>query len=581
MALDGITIASLTSELNSTLVSGRIVKIAQPENDELLLTIKIFSKQIRLTISSDASLPLMYLTEQNKPSPLTAPAFCMVLRKHLNNAKILNIFQPGLERIINFELEHYNEMGDLCRKYLIVELMGKHSNIIFTDENYRIIDSIKRIPASISSIREVLPGRDYFIPDTLHKHNPLDCDFDSFKLHLNNTENCSVAKALLSAFTGISPIVAEEIAYRANIDSTLPIKSLSEEYILKLYDSFNEIVTFVNKSTYTPCIYYKNDKPVEFNSFPLSIYSTDHIAHEYTSISDVIYDYYKEKNQYTRIKQKSVDLRRIVTSTLEKDYKKYEIQLKQQKDTEKREKYKIYGELITAYSYQTNEGDSSLTCTNYYTNEEITIPLDRTISPMDNAKKYFDKYNKLKRTAAALESIITETKDEISHLESLVNAMDIATNEDDLKEIKEEMILAGYIRRKGKDKKEKYSSKPLHFISSDGFHMYVGKNNIQNEELTFKFANGGDLWFHSKSFPGSHVIVKTEGKEIPDKTYEEAAKLAAFYSKGKTQDKVEIDYIERKHVKKVPGSKPGFVIYNTHYSMAIEPNISSIEMVNP
>ena len=580
MALDGITIASLTSELNNTLVSGRIVKIAQPENDELLLTIKIFSKQIRLTISSDASLPLMYLTEQNKPSPLTAPAFCMVLRKHLNNAKILNIFQPGLERIINFELEHYNEMGDLCRKFLIIELMGKHSNIIFTDENFRIIDSIKRIPASISSIREVLPGRDYFIPDTLHKHNPLECDLDSFKLYLDNTESCSVAKALLSAFTGISPIVAEEIAYRANIDSTLPIKSLSDDSILKLFDSFKEIINFVNKSTYAPCIYYKNDKPVEFNSFPLSLYSTDHISHDYTSISDVIFDYYKEKNQYTRIKQKSVDLRRIVTSTLEKDYKKYEIQLKQQKDTEKREKYKIYGELITAYSYQTNEGDASLTCTNYYTNEEITIPLDRTISPMDNAKKYFDKYNKLKRTAAALESIITETKDEISHLESLVNAMDIATNEDDLKEIKEEMILAGYIRRKGKDKKEKYSSKPLHFISSDGFHMYVGKNNIQNEELTFKFANGGDLWFHSKSFPGSHVIVKTEGKDIPDKTYEEAAKLAAFYSKGKTQDKVEIDYIERKHVKKVPGSKPGFVIYNTHYSMAIEPNISSIEMVN-
>jgi predicted ribosome quality control (RQC) complex YloA/Tae2 family protein len=579
MALDGITIAALTNELNSTLVSGRIVKIAQPENDELLLTIKIFNKQIRLSISSDASLPLMYLTEDNKPSPLTAPGFCMVLRKHLNNAKILNIFQPSLERIVNIELEHYNEMGDLCKKYLIIELMGKHSNIIFTDDNYKIIDSIKRIPASISSVREVLPGRDYFIPDTLHKHNPTECSYDMFKNLLTNSDARNTSSALLATFTGISPIIAEEISHRANIDSALPISTLDNHSFDSLYKSFSEIMSLIKDASYNPVIYYRHNKPIEFNSFPLVIYSNDHDISNYSNISSVICDFYKEKNQYTRIKQKSVDLRRIVTSTLEKDYKKYELQLKQLKDTEKRDKFKVYGELITTYGYQLSEGEASLTCTNYYTDEEITIPLDRTISPMDNAKKYFDKYNKLKRTANALGDIIKETEDEIAHLESISNAMDIATTEDDLKEIKEEMILAGYIKRKGKDKKDKYISKPLHFISSDGFHMYVGKNNIQNEELTFKVANGGDLWFHSKSFPGSHVIVKTDGKDIPDNTYEEAAKLAAFYSKGKNQDKVEIDYIERKHVKKVAGSKPGFVIYHTHYSMAIEPDITGIQEI--
>ena len=227
MALDGITIAALTNELNNKLSTGRIVKIAQPENDELLLTIKIFSEQIRLTISSDASLPLMYLTSENKTSPLTAPNFCMVLRKHLNNAKILNISQPGLERIINIELEHYNEMGDLCRKFLIVELMGKHSNIIFTDNEFNIIDSIKRIPASISSIREVLPGRKYFIPETTHKANPLTVTEDIFNSALLNTP-VSVAKALLSNFTGISPIVSEEIAFRAGIDSDFPVNSLNK-----------------------------------------------------------------------------------------------------------------------------------------------------------------------------------------------------------------------------------------------------------------------------------------------------------------------------------------------------------------
>lgn len=578
MALDGITIAALTNELKAALVSGRIVKIAQPENDELLLTIKKFNEQIRLTISSDASLPLMYLTSENKPSPMTAPNFCMVLRKHLNNAKIIDIFQPSLERIINIELEHYNEMGDLCKKYLIVELMGKYSNIIFTDENKKIIDAIKRIPLSISSVREVLPGRDYFIPDNAHKSNPLDCTKDFFNNALLSS-TAAAGKAILSAFTGISPVISEEIVFRANVDGDIPANTLDAASIDSLYSSFLEVINHVKESNFFPCIYYKNGVPKEFNSFPLRLYDNSYEVRSFDSISKVISDFYREKNIHTRIKQKSVDLRKIVTSTLEKDYKKYELQLKQLKDTQKKDKYQLYGELITAYGYNLKDNERSLTCTNYYNNEEITIPLDATISPMDNAKKYFEKYNKLKRTASALESIVVETKNEIDHLESIVNSMDIATNEDDLKEIKEELIVSGYIKRKGNNKKEKFTSKPLHYVSSDGFDIYIGKNNIQNEELTFKVANGGDWWFHSKTFPGSHVIVKTNGKELPDSTFEEAAKLAAFYSKGKEQEKVEIDYIERKHVKKVAGSKPGFVIYHTNYSMAISPDITGIKLV--
>lgn len=576
MALDGITMASLTNELRNKLLTGRIVKIAQPENDELLLTIKIFNEQIRLTVSSDASLPLMYLTTENKPSPMTAPNFCMVLRKHLNNAKIINISQPSLERIINIELEHYNEMGDLCTKFLIIELMGKHSNIIFTDDNYKIIDAIKRIPASISSVREVLPGKDYFIPETTNKINPLEVSKDAF-INTIYEKPLNVSKAILSSFTGISPIISEEISLRAGIDSDIPANSLSSDTLNNLFEAFSDVLSHVKKQDYYPNIIYKNGIPKEFNSFPLRIYDNSFDIKSYETISEVIYDFYKEKNLYTKIKQKSVDLRKIVNTTLEKDYKKFELQQKQLKDTEKKDKYKIYGELITAYGYGLGDSERFLTCMNYYTNEEITIPLDATITPIENAKKYYDKYNKLKRTATALETIVLETENEIKHLESIVNSIDIATSEDDLKEIKEELILSGYTRRKGSSKKEKLVSKPLHYLSSDGFHMYVGKNNIQNEELTFKVANGSDWWFHSKTFPGSHVIVKTEGKELPDSTFEEAAKLAGFYSKGKGQEKVEIDYVERKHVKKVSGSKPGFVIYHTNYSMAIQPDITGIE----
>ena len=582
MALDGLTIHALAYELKNTLNGGRLLKIAQPENDELQLTVRVEKNQYKLLVSAGASLPLMYITEGSKASPLTAPNFCMLLRKHLNNAKIIDIYQPGLERIINIKVEHYNDMGDLCYKLIIVELMGKYSNIIVTDLDGKIVDSIKHISANISSVREVLPGRTYFIPDTTNKADPLSITKENF---LSIISGCSLptSKAIYTSFTGISPVIGEEICYRSNIDSEKPANVLENVELEAIYNTFSDMMECVKLNKFQPNIIYTMDGqdmiPKEFAPFTLSLYDDEKSKVTYIdSISQVLEQFYSKKSALTRIRQKSYDLRRIVQTTLEKDYKKYEIQSKQLKDAEKKDKYKIYGELITAFGYGLEPNAASLTAQNYYDdNKEIIIPLDKDLTPMENAKKYFDKYGKLKRTAEALETIIIETKEEISHLESIMNALDIAVTEDDLKELKEELIQSGYIRRKSSDKKAKYTSKPFHYISSDGYDMYVGKNNIQNEELTFKVANGGDWWFHSKSFPGSHVIVKTNGDELPDSTFEEAARLAAFYSKGRQQDKVEIDYIQRKHIKKVAGSKPGFVIYHTNYSMAIAPDIKEIK----
>ncbi|MBQ5917630.1 MAG: NFACT family protein [Lachnospiraceae bacterium] len=582
MALDGLTIHALVDELKNTLNGGRLLKISQPENDELQLTIRVEKEQYKLLISAGASLPLMYITEGSKVSPLTAPNFCMLLRKHLNNAKIIDIYQPGLERIINIKVEHYNDMGDLCYKLIIVELMGKYSNIIVTDLDGKIVDSIKHISANVSSVREVLPGRTYFIPDTMNKKNPLESSKEDFITTIKSS-SLSTAKAIYTSFTGISPVIGEEICYRSTIDSEKPANVLEASELELLFSAFDDIMECIKLNKFQPNIIYTIDGqdliPKEFAPFTLSLYSDDKSQVTYIdSVSQVLEQFYSKKSAVTRIRQKSYDIRRIVQTTLEKDYKKYEIQSKQLKDTEKKDKYKIYGELITAFGYGLEPNATSLVAQNYYdNNKEITIPLDKDLSPMENAKKYFEKYNKLKRTAEALESIIIETEEEISHLESIMNALDIAVSEDDLKQIKEELIQAGYIRRKSSDKKAKFVSKPFHYVSSDGYDIFVGKNNIQNEELTFKVANGGDWWFHSKSFPGSHVIVKTNGDELPDNTFEEAARLAAYYSKGREQDKVEIDYIQRKHIKKVAGSKPGFVIYHTNYSMAIEPNISTIK----
>lgn len=577
MALDGITISALVHELNTKLTGGRLFKIAQPETDELQITIKQPKEQYKLLISASASLPLVYLTNHSKTAPLTAPNFCMVLRKYLSNAKILDIYQPGLERIIHFKLEHYNEMGDICSKLLIVELMGKHSNIIFTDTDNKIIDSIKHISANVSSVREVLPGRTYFIADTTHKLNPLEITSTDFKAAVNKPMPC--AKAIYTSLTGISPAAAQDICFQAAVDGDKSAVALTDTEYSALFTSFSKIIKRINTHSYDPVLVSQNNVPVEFHSYMPSIYGNTYEYEHYDSISLLLEDYYGKKNLITRIHQKSSDLRRIVQTTLEKDYKKYDLQEKQLKDTKKREKYKLYGELLTAYAHEIPSESKQASVLNYYTNENITIPLDAELSAMDNAKKYFEKYGKLKRTFEALESIILETKSEIEHLESLINALDIAVSEDDLKELKEELIQCGYIRRKSSDKKAKYKSKPFHYRSTDGFDIYVGKNNLQNEEITFKLANGGDWWFHSKTFPGSHVIVKTEGKELPDQTFEEAARLAAYYSKGKGQEKVEIDYIERKHVKKVSGAKPGFVIYHTNYSMAISPDITGIEEI--
>ena len=580
MAFDGITIANIVKELNDTIVGGKINKIAQPEADELLLTIKNNRTQYRLLISASASLPLIYFTEKNKPSPLTAPNFCMLLRKHIGSGKITAVIQPGLERVIELKIEHLNELGDLCHKTLVVEIMGKHSNIIFLNEERMILDSIKHVSLNMSSVREVLPGRDYFIPQTQEKQNPLTITEEEFYQTVCE-KPMPVAKAIYTSLTGLSPAAAEEICSRSSIDGSEPTASLSEEARVHLYHTFARMMEDVTNGDFSPNIVYNEEgEPVEYAAFLLCKYDGFTIK-KFQTISEVLELYYAQKNQITRIRQKSADLRRIVQTALDRNRKKFDLQSKQMRDTTKMDKYKVYGELINTYGYNLEEGCKSFQALNYYTNEEITIPLDATMTPQENAKKYFERYNKLKRTAQALEEQIADTESEILHLESIQAALDIARQENDLSQIKDELTEYGYIKKHTSNNKKKMQSKskPLHYISSDGYHIYVGKNNYQNEELTFKFATGNDWWFHAKKMAGSHVIVKSNNEELPDRTFEEAGRLAGYYSSGRTAPKVEIDYIQKKHVKKPNGSKPGFVVYYTNYSLIIEPDISGIQLV--
>ena len=592
MAMDGIAIAGIVFELNNRILGGRIYKIYQPEEDEICLVIKNKTNEgntsDRLVISANAGLPMVYLSDKNKDNPSVAPNFCMLLRKHIGNGRVKDIRQPDFERIIEFDIEHLDEMGDLCTKKLIVEIMGKHSNIIFTDNEGMIIDSIKHISHAVSSVREVLPGRLYEYPPDKEKINPKNPDINYFINHVMVKPD-TVAKAIYTSYKGISPAIANEILYRAKIDKdNTDALTLAEKD--RVFDAFLKLMNDVNEGKYEPCIAYEGYEPKEFSSVKLTSYGEVFLDDKipardvtgvklYKSISCVIQDYYSKKNVVSRIKQHSTDLRKIVSNAVERTSKKYDLQLAQLKSTEKRDKYKVYGELLTTYGYTAKPQDKELTCDNYYTGEKITIPLKPDKSAMENAKEYFERYNKLKRTYEALTSLTEETTDELTYLLSVKNSLEIADSEGDLKQIKEELIESGYIRGRIGKKGEKYQSKsrPLHYISSDGFDIYVGKNNYQNEELSFKIAESNDMWFHAKNISGSHVIVKTNGtKELPDSTYEEAARLAAFYSSGRDNGKVDVDYTERKNLKKPPKSKPGYVIYHANYSMTINPDIHGI-----
>ena len=578
LAFDGSVIACLVKEYKDQILNGRIVKIAQPEKNELLLTIKKDGQQKKLLISAEAALPITYLTEENKTSPLTAPAFCMLLRKHILNGQIIGIYQPSMERIIDFHIEHYNEMGDLCQKILTVELMGKHSNIIFRDGDH-ILDSIKHISSLVSSVREVLPGRDYFIPFADEKKDPFQTSEEDFSMVF--VSGNPLSKTLCSVFTGISTQLAEEILNLCGIDSDRPAGSLSQKEIHTMYGSFKGLMEMINRGDFSPQIYYENQVPFAYAALDLKIYQNLE-KESYDSISRLLYAYYAKKKTYTELRQKTASLRQTIQTLLNKDYKKYDLQLKQLDDTKKKEIYQLYGELITAYGYSVPEGSVSMEAEDYHTGKMVTIPLDPTIPVIANGKRYFDKYAKLKRTYEALTKIIRQTKEEIDHLESILTSLDMVQEEADISDLRREMVESGYSKQTGSQKKQakkESKSTPLHYISSDGFDIYVGKNNIQNEYLTLKFADGNDYWFHAKKLPGSHVILKTNGSEIPDRTFEEAAQLAAHYSKAEGASKVEVDYVQRKQLKKPAGSKPGYVIYHTNYSMSASTDISGIKEI--
>ena len=582
MAFDGITVSAIKAEIEDKILGGRIDKVYQPEKDEIILGIRSMGQAYKLLLTSNASNPKFHFTQTNPSNPMTPPLFCMVMRKHLQSGKIIKIEQPDFDRILNIYVESLNELGDYSVKKLVLEIMGRHSNIILTDENNTILDCIKHIGHDTSSVREVLPGREYTLPPSQGKINTLELDNNDFNEVLENNPSFEIQSVIYKNYTGISPIAASEICYRANVNGSTPVEALTDIQKEIVFNKFAELVEDIKANRFYPeSITNEKGKTIDFSPIEMTQFNGLEIK-KYTSISELIESFYANRDFAYRIGQKTQDLRKLITQNIERCIRKKDIQMQTLRSIKNRDELRLKGELLTANIYSIKKGMTTVELPNYYSeNQElVAIDLDSNKTPSENAQKYYKAYNKAKRTFEALKDQIKSNDEELAYLESVLTSVNNCTDEQDVKEIRRELREEGYVKKvKNQKDKSKKHSVPLHFISQDGFDIYVGKNNIQNDELTLKFARPRDIWMHTKNIPGSHVIIVANGQTIPDTTLNEGAMLSAFYSKAKNSSKVPVDYTEKKNVKKPNGSKPGFVIYETNKTAYITTSEEEIKKI--
>lgn len=584
MSLDGIVTRNIVKELNSIVIGGRVDKIYQHGRDEITINIYNKGNNYKLLISASSNNPRIHITKYSYQNPTSPPMFCMLLRKHLSGGIVVNIEQYQMDRIIFIDISSLDEFGEVSIKRLAVEIMGKYSNIMLIDKkSLKIIDSIKRITSDLSRVREVLPGLEYEFPKQNGKEDPLLLSESSFYDLLDNeNNNKKTYKFFYTNYIGLSPLISKEICSIANIDIDKPLGTLNADEKSKLFNSFMQIVNKINEEAFQPTL-IKNDYGEDYISFhSIDMYQFDSKNKIYkTSISEVLDEFYTKNDKMERIHQKSQSVRKSIQIKLERSMKKLAKQKEELLKSKDRDKYKIYADLISANLYRIGKGLSEVELENFYDENmsKIKIPLDKKYSPAENAQRYYKRYSKLKNANKLLLTQIPETEEEIEYLENVLNNIDNCTELLELEEIKEELIDEGYLKGKKRKKNNKKVSKPYHFISSDGFDIFVGKNNKQNDLLTLKTAKKDDLWLHVQKIPGSHVVVKVENNEVPDRTLEEAATLAAYFSKGKNSSNVAVDYTEKKNVKKTKNAKAGMVIYEYFKTVFVTPKKDEIDKI--
>lgn len=583
MAFDGIVTNSLVKELKNKIVNGRINKVYQPESDEIFLHIRNNRENFSLLISASANNPRFHLTKTSKKNPMKAPMFCMILRKYLEGATILNVEQVSMDRIIFIDVSSRDELGIDSEKRLVLEIMGRHSNLILIDkESGKIIDSITRVTEDMSRVRQVLPGLTYNFPPEQDKKNPLTTCLDEF-FYLLEIEKATtpVFKFFYFNYLGLSPLISREFCFNANVDKNTKIKDLTDDMKHDLFNSFKLEMDNINNNIFKPCLIYDDNqiRMKAFHALNLRQFGENAYKIYFNSISELLDEYFSKKDHYDRILQKNQSLKRIVQVHLDRAINKLNKQEKEFDKSKDREIYKVYADLISANLYHIESGSKEITVQNFYDENlaNIEIPLDEKYSAPINAQRYYKRYSRLKNAYNRLKLQIPETKSEIFYLENILVSIDNSTEFGELEEIEDGLVKDGYIKKsKKKSKAKTIESNPHHYKTSDGIDILVGKNNRQNDRLTFKNSSRDDTWLHVQKMPGSHVIIKNNGQKLSKETLEIAGHLAAYYSSARAGSNVPIDWTERKHVKKPKGAKPGLVIYDNFETIFVTPDIKVI-----
>lgn len=576
MSFDGFVTHCVTDELRSKLLNGKIDKVYQPEKDEIILSVRTRSGNYKLLLSASASNPRIHLTEVQRENPMTPPMLCMLMRKHLAGAVIVDIKQNGSDRVVRIDAETRNELGDLCTRSVIIEIMGRHSNIILVDDSGRIMDSAKHIDFTVSAVRQVLPGMTYELPPAQDKTAA-----DSLKATelmealAAQPEDTLMDKFLLSEIMGMSPLLAREIVYRFSGNTKMMKCEVDcAAFVVHTIDFLKNICGGI----YEPSLVIEpsEKKPVAFSCVRLSQYEGAYKIEEYDSISEVIDSFFEIRSRREHMNRRSAALLKLIHNNIERCQKKIVMHKEHIRSAQDRDKYKMYGDLLTANLYRIKYGDKSVRVQNYYSEsgEKIEIPLKADISPSQNAQRFYKRYNKAKTTEKFASEQLEIAENEKYYLESVADALENADTPVELDEIRQELMTEGYIAKQNNaKKKQQKKSEPIKIISVDGYEIFIGRNNRQNDELTLKSAYSTDLWFHTKEIPGSHTIIRTRGTgEAPETTMMQAAKLAAYYSKARNSSKVPVDYTLIKNVKKPNGAKPGMVIYDRYNTVYVTPS---------
>lgn len=569
MALDGIFLSMLKKEMEKTLIGARVDKIHQPSREELIMALRWNGGTGKLLFSASASAPRVHFTESAIDNPKAPPMFCMLMRKHLSGAKLIAIEQFGLERLLHFSFSTYNELGDPVVLKLAVEIMGRHSNIILIGNDGKIIDSIKRVTADMSSVRQVMPGMTYVFPPSQNKLDTLNLNKEVFLERLSGGRDIPLSKALMEHLDGVSPIVCREISETVTGTQDKTVHDLTPEEQEKLTETVEKLADTVRNQEALPyMVLDENGTPVDFTFLPVKQYGESMTVKLYDSCSTMLDRYYADRSGADRMKQRSGDLFRFVMNLVDRLSRKLDIQRQELARSTERDILRIKGELIQANLYQMEKGMSSVILENYYDNNEPTeVKLDPRLTPIQNAQHYFTEYRKADTAERMLRKFIEKGEEELSYIESVFDLLTRARTEDEVLSLRDELVGQGYLKNHRQRNQKPIKLAPKEYVSTDGFKILCGRNNLQNDKLTFKDSRKNDLWFHTQKIHGSHTIVVTEGRDVPESTIAEAALIAAYNSKGRDSSLVAVDYTEIRNVKKPSGAAPGKAVYE-HYKTA-------------